>query len=1133
MSARPPLGQSVRPVDWEKITSGRFTYIGDLSPDGLLHGAILRSPYAHARILSIDADAARSMQGVHAVVTSSDFPPGARYIHDGAKDRPPIADGIVRFVGQEVAAVAAETMEQALAALAVIRVKYKPLPAAWTIEEAIAKGAPTLHERPTNEPNIALTLDRKWGDSRAARASSTRHVSGSYWFPQQTHACMETNATVASWKDGKLHLWTGTQAPFFVIKEMAQLLQMDVEQIVVHEIGVGGAFGAKSRIAEHEAITAVLSRQAARPVRIALTRAEEFATTKPRHGWRVDLELHAADTGFVRGIEGRIHVDNGSYVHSGFSVMSSGPKALGTLYRAEAVDVVARLTDTCKQPGGQFRGYGTTQAVYALESLLDDLAEDLNVDPIDLRLHNANIPFTETVQGAKLQTVRMAECLKAVREAIDWDNKKAERKKGRGLGVATGFHSSGTYAFPGSNRNDSTIDLDTEGGVLIRFGGADTGTGQRTILCQIVAHNLGMPLERVRILSMESDQTPYDLGAWGSRGTYYSGNAAIKACDAVLERLRLAATTFFGNRPVRFEDGFAVCDSDRVPIGAVVSAHPETVSGVLSTTASFVDETSQLLDDVGRGNFSATYSFAAHAAEVDVDLKTGKLRVVDFAAAHDIGTALNPVMVHGQIAGGVQMGGGAALGEEMLYEQGQVINPAFINYAMTRAGDLPHINTILVEGGDPKGPHGAKGIGELCNTPPAPAIANAVYDAIGVRIGDLPITPDKIITALAHKEGRRRNHGLWRRPGRWWIALVRHLYPRGLLRLLHANRLRLSRYQPPRTISRIDQPTTLAVVIASAKAGLVPLAGGTDLLPANRQGVSRASAFVSLLDTPELQHIRVESDGALVIGAAVSLAEAARQTSRACPALAETVRQIASTQIREMATVGGNLLQGKRCWFYRNGFDCYKRGGSLAPCYAVAGDHRFHHAVIGGHRCQAVTPSDLATTLIALNADAVIVGPHGRRTLTVDDLYSGPGESRLHQGEVLAEIRIPPRKASHLTAFEKLALWEGDFAVAAVAISRDLESDGRWSNVRIVLGGVAPTPYRARDTERALVGTIPELAGLRRLLDRELDGVAHPLPRNGWKLDAVAGLAQNAAERLINHVAQKVDCRPESPVTAR
>ena len=1115
MSGQSVLGRSVRPLDWEKFTSGRFVYIGDLAPDGLLVGRILRSPHAHARLLSIDTSRARRMPGVHAVITAGDFPEGARYIHDGAADRSPLAVDTVRFVGQEVAAVAAETAEQAQAALDAIEVSYAPLPASFTIDAALEEGAPTLHERPTKLANIALRMVRNWGDMVVARAASRLSVAGRYWFPPQTHVCMETNSTVALWKDGTLHMWSGTQAPFFVAKEMAQLLKLEQEQVILHEVGIGGAFGSKSRIGEHEAITAVLAREAKRPVRIALTRAEEFAMTKTRHGWRVDLALHADDTGLVRAIDSTIKVDNGAYVHSGFSVMSSGPKALGTLYRADAISVDATLVDTCKQPGGQFRGYGTTQAVYALESLMDDLAEKLGIDPIELRLRNANLPFSETVQGAKMQTARLSECLCAVRDALDWDAKKKRRIPGRGLGVASGFHSSGTYAFPGSNRNDSTIDLDVEGGALIRFGGADTGTGQRTILTQIAAHNLGLPLDRVRILSIDSDQTPYDLGAWGSRGTYYSGHAVIKACAAVTERLAIVAARMLGNHPIRFEDGHAVSETGRVPVGTLVSIHPDTVNGVLSTEASYIDETSQLLDGDGRGNFSATYSFAAHAAEVEVDLKTGKLRVVDYAAAHDIGTALNPVMVHGQIAGGVQMGGGAALGEEMIHEQGRTVNPALINYAMARAGDLPHIRTILIEGGDPKGPHGAKGIGELCNTPPSPAIANAVYDATGVRIGDLPITPDKILTALARKQGRRRDHALWRRPTRWWIAFVRWLYPLGLLKLLHDHRLRRARPVRPAAIERIDSPHTVDEVLSSLKTGGVPLGGGTDLLPSRQQGLSLGGHFASLLDVEEMAGVTTRADGTIVIGAAATLTATALATEKDCPLLAQTIATIASSQIRAMATVGGNLLQGKRCWFYRNGFDCYKRAGITAPCYAIAGDHRFYHAAIGGHRCQAVTPSDLATALIALDATAVIAGRSGRRTLAVAALYTGPGETVLGPEDVLVEIHISAVAARRSSRFEKLGLWEGDFAVASAALSYRDDGDGRWHDVRIELGGVAPTPWRATQAERAVEGTQPTLADLRRLVDRQLDHAAHPLAGNGWKLDAAAGLVENAADRLL------------------
>jgi len=1111
------IGRRARPLDWDAITSGRFRYAGDLALDGLLVGRILRSPHARARIVAIDVGRARGMPGVHAVVTADDFPPDARYIHDGAADRAPIARNEARFVGEEVAAVAAETYAQAEAALRAIRVVYQPLPAPFTIEEALAAGAPELHERPTGVANLALRLFRRWGDVDAARAVAPVKIRGSYWFPHHTHLCMETNTTVAWWEDDrKLHLWTGTQAPFFIIKELAQLLKLQTDQIVCHEIGIGGGFGAKSRICDHEAITVVLARKARRPVRIALSRAEEFATTKTRHAWRMNLCLHADGEGRVRAVDGLIKADNGAYVHSGPTVLTSGPKALGTLYRAEAIEVEALLVDTSKQPGGQFRGYGTTQAVYALESLMDELAERLNVDPIDIRIRNANQPFTTTIQGARIQTARLVECLETVRDALDWDRKKANRVPGRGVGVAAAFHSSGTYAFPGSNRNDSAIDIFTDGRVLVRFGGADTGTGQKTILAQIVAEELGVELDHVQVLSIESDKTPYDLGAWGTRGTYYSGHAARKAAAEAAERLRWIAARPLGNQPITLEDGCARAGDAAVPIGELVRMHPDTVDGVLTTVSSFVDTTSELVDpQTGRGNLSSTYSFAAHAAEVEVDLRTGRLRVLDYVAAHDIGTAINPTMVEGQLAGGVAMGLGPALGEELIHEQGRLANPAYIHYAAARAADLPRIRTVLIEGGDPQGPYGAKGVGELCNTPPPPAIANALYDAIGVRITDLPMTPDKILTALARKKGRTRHHALWRRPGRWWIALVRWAYPRGLFGLLRRWHGDVARRSEPCEIESLATPSDLASATKMCDAGALPVAGGTDLLPGRQQGLLAPKRLVSVMDVAEMTSIEIGRDGSISIGAAVALATLAETLSERCPIIAEAIAHIASPQIRAMATVGGNLLQDQRCWFYRNDFACYKRNGPSAPCYAILGDHRFYHAAIGGHRCQAVTPSDLATVLVALDAEAVLTSAAGTRIVAIGDLYRGPGETVLRTGELLSHVRIGAAAAARRGAFEKLGLWEGDFAVASVALTSQLDQDGSWRDTRMVLGGMAPIPWRARTTERRLDGTAPTTAALRRHLDDELNRSAHPLPGNAWKLDAVAGLAETACDRLL------------------
>ncbi|HUC63680.1 MAG TPA: molybdopterin cofactor-binding domain-containing protein [Alphaproteobacteria bacterium] len=1110
------IGRRARPLDWQAITAGRFVFGTDLALEGMLVGRILRSPHAHARILSLEAEPARRLPGVRAVITAADFAPGMRYLHEGAGDRAPIAGDVVRFVGQEVAAVAADTAEQADAALRAIRVEYRRLDAPFTIDQALAPGAPELNVRTTGRANLARRLARHWGDPEGGRAAGQVSVEGTYWYPPQGHVCMEPNVTVASWDEakGELHLWTGTQAPIFVLEELAHVLGLEIGRIFCHEIGVGGAFGSKSRISEHEAIACRLSIATRRPVKIALTRSEEFATTKSRHAFRTALRLHADETGRIRALDARIAADNGAYVHSGFSVLSAGPKAFGTLYGVDGLEVEALLVDTSKQPGGQFRGYGTTQSVYALESLMDDLAARLGLDPIELRKRNANRPFTRTVQGARIQSARLIECLDAVRAAIGWDEKRLKPKPGRGVGIATGIHSSGTYARAGANRNDGAIDIYADGSVRVRFGGIDTGTGQRTILAQIAAHELGVDLERVSVLSTETGKTPYDLGAWGTRGTFYSGNAARKTAVEAAARVKALAARTLGNEPVTLEGGMAKCGARAIPIGDLVQGSPDAVDGCLTVETSFVETEAEMLDPkTGIGNLSATYSFAAHAAEVEVDRRTGRVRLLDLVAAHDIGTAINPTMVEGQIAGGVAMSVGVALGEELIHEQGRLVNGTYLNYPMRRPADLPRIRAILVEGGDPKGPYGAKGVGELCVTPGAPAVANAIHHAVGVRIKDLPITPDKILTALAAKEGRKRRHSLWRRPDRWWVALVRWAYPHGVFRLLSRWGVRLARRPGPRPIEGMDMPTSLGDALR-ALGDSTPITGGTDLLPRRQQGLAAPKRLVSLLDVQEMSKIAVDADGSVSIGAAVSLAQLARELGPKMPMIAEAVEHIASAQIRDMATVGGNLLQEKRCWFYRNGFDCYKRSGFGAPCYAVMGDHRFYHAAIGAHRCQAVTPSDLATVLMALDADAIVAGPSGTRTVPLAGFYSGPGESVLRPDELLTEIRIGAGALARRGRFEKLGLWEGDFAIASVAVTTLPDAGGQWRDPRIVMGGLAPTPWRARATERALDGTALDVAALRRSLDRELDRAAHPLPRNGWKLDAAAGLAEHAVEYL-------------------
>lgn len=1110
------VGTRRRAVDWNERSAGKIAYSGDIRLDGMLEAALLRSPLPHARIRRLDTTRARTMPGVRAIVTATDFPAGVRYIHEGANDRAPLADGVVRFIGQEVAAVAADSLAEAYRAVAAIVVEYDPLPAPLSIEAALKQGATSLHQRRTKETNLAAVIKRDWGDMARGKEQSTATVEGRFGFPRQAHACMETLVAVASWSDDekRLHYWTTTQAPYYVVDEVAHVLGLDKQQVICHEVAVGGGFGAKSKVCDHEAIAGALSMAAKRPVRLRLSREEEFETTKSRHAFDVVLKLHADAEGCLHAIAADIKVENGAYDHTGVSVMSASLKALGMLYRPDGVQAEARLVDTATTPGGSFRGYGSTQTSFALECLIDELAGELGIDPVEIRLRNANHTGETTAVGARLGSARLVECLMATRAAIGWDREKQDRQPGRGVGIAAGVHVSGSYSVPGSNRSDAAIDVFSNSRIRVRFGGADAGTGQKTILAQIAAEELGVAFENVDVLTMDSVQTPFDMGAWSSRGTHFGGHAVRKAAMETASRLKaLAATKLAGE--LRLDGGMVHGDSGAIAIGELARLSNEAADGVLTTETSFVESNIVMADRAtGQGNVSASYNFAAHAAIVHVNERTGHIEVIDYVAAHDIGQAINPTLVESQVIGGAAMGLGVALGEELIREQGKVVNGTYLNYALPRAADLPRIKPILIEGGDPLGPYGAKAIGECGVNPPSAAIANAVYDAIGIRFRDMPITPDKIVNAVAARAGRRRRHALWRRPGRWWIALVRWAYGHGLLKVLHARTAQPATRVVPSPLDGIAAPTTLPAALGAIDGAAMVMGGGTDLHIQRRQHLVEPKWLVLLKDVAELQGIETHADGAIEIGAAITLASLEVALRDRVPVLTEAIASIATPQIREMATVGGNLVQAKRCWFYRSGFGCYKRLGGLAPCYAVAGDHRFYHAAIDGHRCQATTPSDLATILVALDARARIAGPSGEREVAMSAFYSGPGETVLDRREILRSIVIPREALTRCGGFAKLRLWEGDFAVVSAAITAQLDGE-TWREPRIVLGALAPVPWRATATEQALDGKAVSPATLREALDRELDAKGHPLARNAWKLDAATGIAEEAYEKML------------------
>jgi CO/xanthine dehydrogenase Mo-binding subunit/CO/xanthine dehydrogenase FAD-binding subunit len=1122
------IGERIRPLGWEGVTAGTARYVTDLDESDvgpMLHGAILRSPHPHARVVAIDVSAARAVPGVEAIVTPADFD-GVLYGHLGApfSDRPILAGDVVRHVGQEVAAVAATSREVAARAVELIEVTYEVLPAVTTPAQALARGAPQVHAGV--EGNVAMALTRRYGDPEAALRASDTTVSATYRYPSTTHLCMEPHGVVARWDSSRraLDLWPSTHSPYFVRKEVAAALGLEMEQVHTHEVAVGGSFGAKAKVGEHEVVAAALSMRTGRAVRIVLDRGEEFATTHRRHAF--DIELTTGATAEGRVVYRRCHttVDNGSFNHSGPSVAGYGCIVAGSLYDIVGAEAGTRLVHTNTQPGGSFRGYGNAQVTFAMESQLDELAEAMGLDPIDMRITSAHHPGDETLTGWRLGSARLVECLEAVRDGIDWDAGRALGGSGRGVGVAAAVHVSGARAYPGSEYSGAAIDVDEEGGVRVRFAGADPGTGQSTLLAQIAAAGLGVDRDAVEVVMMESDGTPPDQGGWSSRGTVWGGNAVVDAAGKAAARLRELAALKLGVDPdaVFLADGRASGGGADIDIGDLVRADETSTGGELHFEGGYLADVETMNRETGTGHFSPSYSFAAHAVEVEIDRDTGEVHVSRVVAAHDSGTAINRAAVEGQIVGGVAMGLGAALSEEMVHTGGRLVTASYLDYATPRSADLPTITPILVEDPDPVGPHGAKGIGEIVLIPTPPAVANAVAHACGVRVRDLPLTPDKILPHLAEPTPVG---ALWRRPRRWWVEGVRRAYPRGLHRVLHRWGTRWSRRVPERDIDGLIEAGTVDDAIAahdgsgSAGSESAYIAGGTDLLVARRQGLVQPVTLVDLESIPELTAFVTDGDRDMVVGAMVRLASLGDAIGSAAtgthPApgdrvLVEALERLATPQIREMATVGGNLLQGNRCPYLRNGFDCYKRGGPTCPCYALEGEHRFHHAVMGAHRCQAVTPSDLATALLVLDARVEVAGADGRRReVDVEALYTGPGETILEGADVLTSVRVPVTARRRWGAFEKLDLFTGGFAVASVAVSLGIR-EGVITDARIGLGGVAPTPVRSRRSETALLGSsVDDVAALERAATAwAVD--AHPLRDNRWKVDATVGLLRRA-----------------------
>lgn len=745
-------------VDGKDKVTGRAKYLDDLRIPGMLYGKVLRSPYAHAKVLRIDTSRAEKVLGARAVVTVEDTPkvPFGSY-RSGIKDELMLALDKVRFVGDEVAAIAAIDEEIALEALDRIVVEYEPLPAVFSIDEAIKPEAPRIHENAAQ--NIASHTVTVRGDPERGFKEADLVLEERFETPLQIHGYLEPVGCIASWdSSGKLTIWAPSQNPSWSRLIFSEALNLPLGRLRVVQTSVGGAFGGKLEQNLY-LIAAILAKKAGRPVKMVNTRDEEFQTSMPRVPMKIYLKMGVKKDGTLTAKEHRIFADNGAYTKYASAVVNLGTYRVDGLYRLKNIRNENYLVYTNKLPTSAFRGFGNPQITFAMESMLDQLAEEIGMDPLDLRLRNAAEPGDVTAHGFHFISCGLRDCLKEVSEAIEWKRKRGLKGSRRGLGISATSHVCGNRSFfPLFDGATAYVRIDEGGGVRVITGEVEVGQGLLTAYATIAAEELGVPLQEVTVEAPDTDFAPFGLGTWGDRGTFIGGGAVKLAANDARRQLLERAAEILEAHPADLECGegrvFVKGTPERgLPFFEVAARAVYTQGGApILGKGTFIPK-SELADETRYGNISGTYAFGAQAAELEVDEETGEIHLVRVVAAHDVGRALNRTTTEGQIEGATVQGIGYALLEGVQFKDGVMLNPCFLNYRIPTALDIPPITSLLVETIDPTGPFGAKGVAEPAMTPTAPAIANAIYDAIGVRIKTLPITPEKVLEGLRKRKG--------------------------------------------------------------------------------------------------------------------------------------------------------------------------------------------------------------------------------------------------------------------------------------------------------------------------------------------------------------------------------------------
>ena len=758
------IGRRTPMVDSRWKVMGQAKYGDDIRLPGELFGRILRSPHHYARIRSIDTSAAEALQGVVAVSTGSEAP-ACFGVLPVTKDEHAMAQEKVRHVGDLVACVAAEDELTALEALRLIEVDYEVLDAVHDMRDGLKDADEPIHDRGKyhiGSSNVQKRVFQEFGDIAGMRESAVASHTSDWYFAGANHGFTEPHAVVAHWEpNGRLTLYTPQQVPHYVHRALADVLDIPMHQINVHRTAVGGGFGGKSDPFPHEMCAAILARKSGRPVRITFDRDEVFYVNRGRHPSRLEMVIHADGQGRLCGIETDALLDGGAFASFGHvttyynGVLHTAPYEIGGFH------YTGTRVWTNKPASGAMRGHGAVNSRCAVEVGIDDVCEQLSVDPIDFRLANLLPPMSRTITGFRITSIGMRECLERVRQASGWDDRFRKLPLGHGFGIGCGFFISGSALpihwepnkFPHATVH---LKVDMDGGVTVHTGAAEIGQGSDTVIALSVAEVLGLPLDMIRIRSRETDTGPVDLGSYSSRVTFMNCNAAISAAMEIRQELLDATSMITGAPTDRLVIGDRRIFSKDEP--AVGVSYLEALQKAQEDRGALVSSGAYRTPPMGRTHKGAAaglapaYSFSAYVAEVKVDVETGQTSVLKVWAAHDCGKALNPLAVEGQMIGSIHMGMGQVLSEEMRYgRSGNLLNADLLDYKIPSVHEMPEVTPIIVESNDPEGPFGAKEAGEGPLLPILPAVCNAVYDAIGIRIHELPLAP-----ALVHREIEKR-----------------------------------------------------------------------------------------------------------------------------------------------------------------------------------------------------------------------------------------------------------------------------------------------------------------------------------------------------------------------------------------